>query len=147
MIAKGKKIVVYDPDPRLCVFYDHVLTAQGYRSLSASDQDHAMELLKREGDECALVIVDVEAPGEPGWDLIKKLKADSSGVGAIPILGIADYSRSMDIFDELKDACDVVIVKGDFEIPRFTEMVQLLIRKRLDPDEAPPFDPEKTRII
>ena len=47
--------------------------------------DSAMKLLKAEKTDCCLLIVDVEAPDEPGWAFIKELRRDENGIAEIPI--------------------------------------------------------------
>ena len=129
MSAKGtKRILVVDDDDLLRDFYGRVLSQRGYEIESAANGDEAMQVLDNNTTPFALVIIDLLMPVRTGWELIELMKGTTK-YAKIPLLAITGLATSFEEFERVKQACDDVMLKGDFELSRFTETVDRLAAK------------------
>ena len=73
-----------------------------------------------------MVILDLLMPVESGWKLINFIKADEK-YKDMPIIALTGLSLSYEEFEKVKEQCNDVMLKGDFEIERFTSKVYELL--------------------
>lgn len=124
----SKRILVVDDDELLREFYARVLRTRGYVSLCAINGEEAIELLKTNGANISLAIVDLLMPEMTGWELIDTMKKHEEWA-KIPILTITGLATSFDEFEKVKEVSDAVLHKGDFELSTFNETIEKLLSK------------------
>ena len=122
------KVLICDDDDLLREFYSRVLTTQGYQTVSACNGDEAIEALEAANGSIVLTIVDLLMPIRTGWELIEYMKEKDS-LKDIPIIAITGLATSFDEFERVKEACDAVLHKGDFDLEQFTSIIKNLIAK------------------
>lgn len=82
--SAGPAILVVDDDPGQRLLLAAILEKQGYRVSVASNGASAMEWIHT-GEECALVLTDLDMPGMPGDALLRKLRGDPR-TATLPII-------------------------------------------------------------
>jgi len=125
-MANKVKVLICDDDDLLREFYSRVLTTQGYETVSASNGDEAIEVLESADGGIVLTIVDLLMPIRTGWELIEYMK-EKDNLKNIPIIAITGLATSFDEFERVKEACDAVLHKGDFDLEQFTSIIKGLI--------------------
>ncbi len=121
-----KRILVVDDDELLREFYNRVLSGRGYEVACAANGDEAITLLA-ESAAYGLIIVDLLMPVRTGWELIEHVRT-TPAYAQIPLLAITGLATSSDELEQVKKACDGVMLKGDFDLARFTETVDRLVK-------------------
>lgn len=117
-----KVILCVDDNDQVLSVRKFVLETRGYRVLTASSAERAVELY--EGEKIDLVIADLVMPHCNGNDLIHRLKEISSSVPAVLISG------SMKQFEPSSRA-DAFLPKGASSPQELLDRVRvLLVRKR-----------------
>ena len=71
---KVHTILVVDDDPEILATLSPRLEKRGYRVLTASDGNQAIEEARRYTPD--LMILDVMMPGKTGWEVVRALKQD-----------------------------------------------------------------------
>lgn len=67
-------VLVVDDDPEIVSMVSLRLSKRGYRILTASDGNEALEVARRERP--ALILLDVMMPGRNGWEVARALRQD-----------------------------------------------------------------------
>lgn len=67
-------VLVVDDDPEIVTMVGLRLSKRGYRILTASDGNEALEVARRERP--ALIVLDVMMPGRTGWEVARALRQD-----------------------------------------------------------------------
>ena len=88
VLSDDGRILVVDDDPRICTAFVRILEDAGYRAASAASAEAARALLR--GREVALVIVDVNLPGESGIELVRQIGLADPNVAAMMVSGLDD---------------------------------------------------------
>jgi CheY-like chemotaxis protein len=120
-----KTILICDDDDLLREFYARVLKAQGYDTLSATNGDEAIAVLES-GAKVSAAIVDLLMPVRSGWELIEYMKAKPA-LAPIPVVAITGLATSFDEFENVKNVCDAVLHKGDFDLEQFTGILRKIV--------------------
>ena len=79
----GNKILVVNSDPMVVTLVKDVLTAQGYKVITASDGKPGLEAAQKERPD--LVLLDIMMPGMDGYSVASQLKADTQ-TAKIPVV-------------------------------------------------------------
>ena len=74
MANAQQTVLVVDDDPEIVSMVSLRLTKKGYRVITATDGNEALEAARRERP--ALVVLDVMMPGRNGWEVARALKQD-----------------------------------------------------------------------
>src|SRR5512146_240312 len=74
MATKSPTVLVVDDDPEIVNMVSLRLGKRGYRVITASDGNEALEAARRERP--ALIVLDVMMPGRTGWEVARALKQD-----------------------------------------------------------------------
>jgi len=130
--AKAHRILLVDDDKFLLEFFGRILSAQGFVAVMASNGSEAQDVLKNEEAGFDLVVVDLLMPVQSGWNFIEFLKNDPR-FKDLPIIALTGLSLSYEEFERIRQQTSAVLLKGDFEIARFTETINQLLR---DADKA-----------
>jgi putative two-component system response regulator len=124
-----RDVLVVDDDKGVQRLIGRMLEQQGYRVTTASDAEEARAVLGLEADRFALVLCDVNMPGESGIDLVRHVLASYPEIAALMVTGADD--------PELADAAIQIGVYGYVTKPfRPNELVinvvNALHRRRLE---------------
>lgn len=74
MANAQQTVLVVDDDPEIVSMVSLRLSRKGYRVITATDGNEALEAARRERP--ALVVLDVMMPGRNGWEVARALKQD-----------------------------------------------------------------------
>jgi CheY-like chemotaxis protein len=121
------KILVVDDDDLLRDFYCRVLKTEGYEPVTAINGDEAVEILGREPD-LKLAVIDLLMPIRTGWELIEFIKRHPR-YSTLPIVAITGLAASFDEFEKVRQICDAVLHKSDFELNAFLRIVENLVKR------------------
>jgi CheY-like chemotaxis protein len=121
------KILVVDDDDLLRDFYCRVLKTEGYDPVTAINGDEAVEILGQEPD-LKLAVIDLLMPIRTGWELIEFIKHHPH-YSTLPIVAITGLAASFDEFEKVRQICDAVLHKSDFELNAFLRIVENLVKR------------------
>ncbi len=88
----ARRVLVVEDEPKLAELVKVFLVERGFTVLVAHDGDKGLEIARREKPE--LVLSDVLLPRLIGWELCRRIKADSTLQGTRVILMTAVYTKS-----------------------------------------------------
>lgn len=85
----AKKILIVDDEPDMVAFLSTLLEDQGYETVSASDGDEAMTVVKSERPD--LVSLDLLMPNKSGIKMYRELRKDeeTSEIPVVMVTGLA----------------------------------------------------------
>lgn len=130
-----RTILCVDDDERALSIRKVMLETRGYRVLTCSDPDQALELVRGGGID--LIIADLMMPKMTGAELIAQTKQIS------PYLPAILFSGSVSHYAEQSHA-DVWLPKGSFAAVELLERIRIaLIRKRGPRRSSPPNGPTR----
>ena len=89
----GESILVVDDNPTNLKLVSFLLVKRGYQVRSASGAQEALEALKE--FHPALILMDMQMPGIDGFELTRRLKADTATQG-ISIIALTAYAMKGD---------------------------------------------------
>ncbi len=101
-------ILVVDDSPTDIKLVSGALQAQGYRVLTATNGDEAMDKAIRE--QPALVVLDVVMPKQNGYQVCRALKSTPQTQG-IKVILLTSKNQASDKFWGLKQGADVYLTK------------------------------------
>jgi CheY-like chemotaxis protein len=78
-----KKILIVDDEPDVVSYLEMLLRDEGYETLSASDGQEAIEIVRREKPD--LVTLDISMPEASGTRFYKEIKRDAE-LASIPVV-------------------------------------------------------------
>jgi len=103
----GRVLVVEDhPDNRMLAC--KVLRRAGYTTIETDRAEGLAELVLRERPD--LILMDIELPGQSGYDAVQKLKADP-GTASIPVVALTAYAMHEDRQRCLRAGCSDYLAK------------------------------------
>ena len=122
----NNKILIVDPDLVLREFYERVLANLGYDAISVASGKEALSLLQTPQFACALVILDMFAPIASDWKVLTFIRA-TPGLHDKPVIAITDAALGKAAIDKLHELCNDVILKGDFDMTRFSTAIRQVL--------------------
>ena len=105
----GETILVVDDNPTNLKLVRVLLSAKGYRVVTAVDAEVTLALLQ-EGLRPDLILMDLQLPGMDGLELTRRLKADPAR-RAIPVVAITAYAMKGDAERAAEAGCDDYVTK------------------------------------
>lgn len=87
-------ILIVDDENDLRTLLRHILTAQGYQITDAADGEEAIELIKLQKFDIALL--DIQMPNINGIQVLKYIKEHSPQTKAVMLTGYADLKHAME---------------------------------------------------
>lgn len=108
---KTKRIVIVEDSQEIREMYEMKLQSGGYEVLTAEDGELGEVLIKKEKPD--LVLLDIMLPKKDGYDIMKDMKADGSGVGEIPVIVISNLSGKEDAVEAKKLGAVDYLIKAD----------------------------------
>ena len=125
----NEKILVVDDDKNICELLRLYLVKEGYNVTMVHDGSAALtEFDKLHPD---LVLLDVMMPVMDGWEVCRKIRAESD----VPIIMLTAKGETADRVSGLEMGADDYIVKP-LEMPEVIARVRAVFR-RIAPDDAP----------
>ena len=86
LFVEPAEILIVDDEPAILRLLSHVLQQHGYRCTLANNSLEARECMSEK--DFALLLCDVNMPGESGLDLIRTVLAESPSTAAIMVTGL-----------------------------------------------------------
>ena len=114
----SRYILAVDDEPEIIQLFEVTLRPLGFRIVSASDGDEALEKIRLERP--ALILLDLMMPRLSGFHVLSQLNSDPE-MASIPIVVISAYAKEQDA----KEMPGVirVLAKGSFGAPELREIV------------------------
>ena len=116
-------ILIVDDDAKLVEFITRRLGAQGHRCLKETTAEGALELVRR--DSVDLVILDIMMPGMSGFELCRRIHADTA-IYRLRILILSAMNAKEEIAHGLAQGADDYLTKP-FDLDMLISRVQNLL--------------------
>ena len=123
------KIVIADDEPNILISLEFLMKREGHQVVLARDGDQALEAVRRERPDLALL--DVMMPGKSGFEVCQALRADESMAG-LKIVLLTAKGRDTDVAKGLALGADAYVTK-----PFSTKDLARQVRELLEPKAAP----------
>jgi len=107
-VSERPLVLVVEDIPVNLMLTEAVLAAAGYRVSSAGTAEEALRRLDEERP--AVILMDVQLPGEDGLSLTQRLKADPR-TAAIPVIALTAHAMKGDQEAAEEAGCDAYISK------------------------------------
>lgn len=120
-----EKILVVDDEASIVEFICRALKMQGYKVVSASDGDNALNMIEEELPD--LVILDLMLPGMDGWEVCRRAKSNDAAKN-IPILILTARTSAEDVVQGLDLGADDYMRKP-FPLEELLARVRVLLRR------------------
>ncbi|NLK18270.1 MAG: response regulator [Synergistaceae bacterium] len=101
----------------------HILTAAGYRVLTASDGMEALEIFSAEGAD--LVVSDIEMPRMNGFELVSGIRS-TEGLSETPVILVTSLESKEDRERGAAAGADAYIVKSGFDQGALLDVIKRL---------------------
>jgi len=118
------RVLVVDDSPTTRTLERNILTTAGYDVQVAGDVPEAVELLKSGGID--LIVSDVEMPGETGYELTERVRADQ-GLSRTPVILISFRDTDADRRRGIDAGADAYIAKSSFNQENLLATVRQLV--------------------
>ena len=130
-MTENETVLVVDDQPRLVKLVREVLTAVGYRVLSASDGESALETLAVEQPD--LVLLDIMLPGEmDGYNVCTRVREFST----VPIIMLTAKTREVDMLHGFDVGADDYLTKPFSAKELIARVGAVLRRSKISTQEA-----------
>ena len=103
------------------------LEQRGYGVLIAVDGVQALEMARSEAPD--LVLMDMSLPEMDGWEVVRRLRADSS-TAQLPVIALTAHAMAGDRERALDAGCNDYDVKP-VDLTRLHQKIQALLERRL----------------
>jgi len=117
-------ILVVDDDPVIQKLLSVNFEMEGYRVVTASDGEEALDRVLSEAP--AVVVLDVMMPKVDGIEVLRRIRANP-GTGSTPVLLLSAKAQAKDIEDGMAAGADAYLTKP-FEPLDLLDRVALLLR-------------------
>jgi two-component system, cell cycle sensor histidine kinase and response regulator CckA len=97
MKAEEHTILVVEDEQPLLDLLKELLEGEGYRVLTATDGNQAVDLYRNEKEKVSLVLSDMGLPSMGGWEVLRQLKAINPQVKVILSSGFMDTKVRQDM--------------------------------------------------
>ncbi len=95
--GKGETVLLVEDEEQLRVLLEMFLEENGYRIITASDGETAVEIFRKHSNEIAVVLSDLGLPKLGGWEAFLQMKAINPRVKAILASGYFDPELKQEI--------------------------------------------------
>jgi CheY-like chemotaxis protein/MinD-like ATPase involved in chromosome partitioning or flagellar assembly len=139
-----EKILIVDDEFDTLRLVGLMLERQGYRIIAAENGTQALETLKREKPD--LVLLDVMMPDLDGFEVAKRIRADSE-FGNTPIIMFTAKTQVEDKVTGLESGADVYLTKPTQPRELFAQVKVLLARAKKSPTTPLPRGEPRGHMI
>ena len=140
--AEGELILIVDDEVNIVATNRQMLCKHGYRVLSASNGQEALEVFKQNRDNIKMVVTDIMMPGMDGIGLIRALKAIAPNLKIIASSGLGSGSKGQDREAELKALGATYFLAKPYSAQRLLEALNAIVRQ----SKASPGTPAEVAI-
>jgi two-component system phosphate regulon response regulator PhoB len=119
------KILVAEDEKQIADMISFKLTNAGHQVVRAQDGEQAITLAARESPE--LILLDAMMPGLNGFEVLRRLKADST-LRSVPVIMVTAKGHERDVLSGLRGGAVDYIVKP-FSLKELSARVELALRK------------------
>lgn len=124
-LPKGTETILFVEDETIVLqALSGMITAQGYKVITATDGFEAVETFKKMKDEIDLVIMDIGLPKMSGWDVFTEMKKEKDDVKVIISSGYLD--------PKIKSEKTLAGIKEFIQKPYDPNQILRSVRKVLD---------------
>jgi two-component system response regulator PilR (NtrC family) len=131
---KGRTILVVDDESGMRDLLEILLTAEGFRVLTAPGGRAALEIFDREGGAVDLIIQDLKMPGMDGVELLRRIKEKSPELPVIVITAFSTWDNAV----EAMRLGSYDYIRKPFDNDLIRSVVHRAIERRLALLAAPP---------
>lgn len=132
-MAAGQLVLLVNDIPDHVIAYHHALAGHGFRVMLARSGKEAMELLRGEIPECA--VIDLRLPDMSGWDLCTSMKKQPRA-GKVPVVVLTPDVSKMCAVSSARAGCDAWLAH-----PTVAEDLVRTIRRVLELEDSAPASP------
>jgi two-component system response regulator FlrC len=141
MSKSNESVLVVEDDAALREALLDTLRAAGLRVLAAADASAALQLLQSE--DIALVISDVQMPGQNGYELLTAIRQSRP---ELPVVLMTAFGTVAQAVAAMREGATDYIVKP-FDAQSLIEMARRQLAARTAPKELIAEDPESRRVV
>jgi CheY-like chemotaxis protein len=132
-MSAHKKILIIEDEIPAQKLFERLISRLGYETVIAANGSNALELLAESSDDFILIITDLILPYFTGWEFLTHLK-ENALYGNIKTLVISGVSPSAEERARLEELCDRVMLKSEFSVGDFEEVLNELLFVPPKPD-------------
>ena len=141
MSKSSESVLVVEDDPSLREALLDTLQAAGLTALAAADAPAALQLLQSE--DIALVISDVQMPGQTGHELLTAIRRSRP---ELPVVLMTAFGTVAQAVAAMREGATDYIVKP-FDAQALIDMARRQLAARTAPKEVIAADPESRRVV
>jgi two-component system, OmpR family, phosphate regulon response regulator PhoB len=119
------KILLAEDDKQIADMISFKLTNSGHQIVRAQDGEQAVKLVAQERPD--LILLDAMMPGLSGFEVLRRLKGDST-VRTIPVIMVTAKGHERDVLTGLRGGAIDYIVKP-FSLKELSARVELALRR------------------
>jgi DNA-binding response OmpR family regulator len=119
------KILLAEDEKQIGDMIAFKLSNSGHKVVRAPDGEQALSLASRELPD--LILLDAMMPGVSGFEVLRRLKADSA-LRAIPVIMVTAKGHERDVLSGLRGGAIDYIVKP-FSLKELSARVELALRR------------------
>ncbi len=119
------KILLAEDDKQIGDMISFKLSNSGHQILRAEDGEQVVKLVARERPD--LILLDAMMPGLSGFEVLRRLKSDST-VRSIPVIMVTAKGHERDVLTGLRGGAIDYIVKP-FSLKELSVRVELALRR------------------
>jgi len=120
----AKKILVIEDDKFLRELISQKLLHEGYGIAEATDGEKGLEAVEKEKPD--LVLLDLILPGVDGFEVLAKMKEDST-MAQIPVIILSNLGQKDDIEKGLKMGAVDYLIKAHFTPAEIIEKIRVVL--------------------
>ena len=126
------RILVAEDEKQIADMIAFKLTNSGHEVIRAQDGEQAMKLAKRDMPD--LIMLDAMMPGIGGFEVLRRLKADSA-LRSVPVIMVTAKGHERDVLSGLRGGAVDYVVKP-FSLKELAARVELALGKEPPPHNA-----------
>lgn len=119
---QNEKIMIVDDDVNICELLRLYLEKEGFSTVIVNDGLSAVDMFTKESP--SLVLLDIMLPGLDGWQVCRKIRANSS----VPIIMLSAKGETFDKVLGLELGADDYVVKP-FDTKEVTARIKAVLRR------------------
>ena len=127
----AKRILLVEDDPYQRKAEEALLRLRGYDVVIAVDGEEALERLTKP-ERPDLIVLDLIMPKLSGFEVLKRIKADSKS-SAIPVIVLSNLSQESDRRQVLEGGAVEYLVKANMTLKEVVERIEAVLKNGSQP--------------